>query len=81
MFLLLLRLFFFAMQEIRKSVLYLYLYSIYHRIIDGLGLERTFKIILFHPPAMGRVTFHAPNLVLDTPRDSGAATVSLGKGF
>lgn len=40
------------------------LYSIYLRVIEGLGLEGTFKIILLHLPAMGRVTFHCPRLLL-----------------
>ena len=49
------------------------------------GLEGTFKTTLFHPSAMGRDTFHYPrvlqapsSLALDTARDPGAATASLG---
>ncbi|NXM32068.1 KSR2 Kinase, partial [Oxyruncus cristatus] len=46
---------------------------------------RELKDDLIPPPAMGRDTFHQPrllqapsNLALDTPRDPGAATASLG---
>ena len=49
------------------------------------GLEGTLEIILFQPPAVGRDTFHYPrllqapsNLALDTSKDPGAATASLG---
>lgn len=29
-----------------------------YKIIKGFGLEGTFKILEFQPPAMGRVSFH-----------------------
>ncbi|KAF4798930.1 hypothetical protein TURU_059474 [Turdus rufiventris] len=54
-------------------------------ITEWFGLEETLKLTLFPPPALPMDTFHYPrllqalsNLALDTSRDPGAATASLG---